>query len=64
MKVRARPLVLRTFRYGNLFKSSSDNQDRTELVMLITPRLIEDLDDWQVMIGDFQQGLEYLNFKN
>ncbi len=49
---------------GNLFKSSSDSQDRTELVMLITPRLIEDLDDWQVMISDFQQGLEYLNFKN
>jgi len=49
---------------GNLFRASSDNQDRTELVMLITPRLIEDLDEWQVMMSDFAQGMEYLNFKN
>ena len=49
---------------GNLFKSSSDSQDRTELVMLITPRLIEDLDEWQVMKSDFQQGMKYLNFSN
>ena len=32
--------------------------------MLITPRLIEDLDEWQVMMSDFQQGMNYLNFKN
>jgi general secretion pathway protein D len=49
---------------GNLFKSSSDNQDRTELVMLITPRLIENLDEWEVMKSDFQQGMQYLNFQN
>lgn len=49
---------------GNLFKSASDNQDRTELVMLITPRLIEDLDQWQVIMSDFQQGLKYLYFDN
>ena len=49
---------------GNLFKSSSDSQDRTELVMLITPRLIENLDEWQIMMSDFQQGMNYLNFQN
>ena len=49
---------------GNLFKASSDLQDRTELVMLITPRLLEDLDQWQVMKSDFQQGLKYLYFEN
>jgi general secretion pathway protein D len=49
---------------GNLFKSASDSQDRTELVMLITPRLIEDLDEWQVLMSDLQQGMNYLNFNN
>lgn len=49
---------------GNLFKAANDSQDRTELVMLITPRLIEDLDEWQVMRNDFQEGLKHLNFDN
>jgi general secretion pathway protein D len=47
---------------GNLFKATNDSQDRTELVMLITPRLLEDLDDWQVMKSDLKKGLKYLNF--
>lgn len=47
---------------GNLFKSSSDSQDRTELVMLITPKLIENLDQWQIVMSDFKQGLKYLYF--
>jgi general secretion pathway protein D len=49
---------------GNLFKAASNNKDRTELVMLITPRVIEELDEWQVMMSDFQQGMEYLYFEN
>jgi len=49
---------------GNLFKAASDRSDRTELVMLITPRLLEDLDEWEVMKSDFQQGLKYLYFEN
>lgn len=49
---------------GNLFKSASDNQDRTELVMLITPKVIEDLDQWDVLMNDFQQGLKFLYFND
>jgi len=48
---------------GNLFKASSDSSDRTELVMLITPRIIEDLDQWDGVMDDFRGGLRYLDLK-
>ena len=47
---------------GNLFKSKSDSRDRTELVMLITPKVLNNLDEWDVILNDFQEGLKYLSF--
>ena len=48
---------------GELFKSTSDNTDRTELVMMITPRVIENLSEWDDVITDFRQGMSFLKFE-
>jgi general secretion pathway protein D len=48
---------------GGLFKSKSDSVDRTELVMLITPRVLETLDEWDDIIEDFRSGLNYLKLE-
>jgi general secretion pathway protein D len=45
---------------GNLFKSSGDSVNRTELIMLITPKVIDRTDQWQELTESFKQGLEYL----
>jgi len=47
---------------GVLFKSNGDSNNRTELVMLITPRVIDRTDQWQQLTESFKQGLEYLHF--
>ena len=47
---------------GNLFKSGGDGGDRTELVMLITPRVLDDIGEWDSVKDDFRKGLKYLNF--
>ena len=45
---------------GNLFKSESDSGNRTELIMLITPRVIVNLDEWELIKEDFKDGLKYM----
>ena len=45
---------------GNLFKSRSNTKDRTELVMLITPRILENPSGWAPVMDEFQQGLMYM----
>lgn len=45
---------------GNLFKAKSKNNDRTELIMLVTPRIVDDLDQWDSVLDDFRQALIYL----
>lgn len=47
---------------GNLFKYKSDDKTKTELVMLITPRIIQRSDEWQEIKHKFQSGFEVLNF--
>jgi general secretion pathway protein D len=42
---------------GGLFKSSGKSTSRTELIMLITPRVIESLESWESVITDFRDGL-------
>lgn len=46
---------------GNLFKSNSESFSKTELVMLITPRVIDRTDQWQELTESFKQGLQFLN---
>ena len=46
---------------GGLFKSDSSNSDRTELVMLITPRVMEQLSEWDRIREAFNERLRYLD---
>jgi len=46
---------------GGLFKSDSNNSDRTELVMLITPRVLSELSEWALIRQAFGERLKYLN---
>lgn len=46
---------------GNLFKANSVSSNRTELVILITPRVLDDLLDWEPLIEGFKDGLRFLN---
>jgi len=46
---------------GYLFKSGGDNITRTELIMLITPKVIDRTDQWDDLTESFKQGLDYLS---
>jgi len=45
---------------GSLFKSASDSTDRTELIMLITPKVLNDLSELQLTRDAFADQLKYL----
>ena len=45
---------------GHLFQAESQSKDRTELIMLITPRVIQDTSGWEPLMKNFRQGLKYL----
>ena len=49
---------------GNLFKSKANTRARTELIMLITPKVMADLSEWGPLVDDFKRGLKYLNIQN
>lgn len=46
---------------GGLFKADSRSSDRTELVMLVTPKVLDDLSSWDRVIQDFSKALRYLD---
>jgi general secretion pathway protein D len=45
---------------GKLFESRSKSREKTELVLLITPRVIEDPSEWSAIRNGLQDGLENL----
>lgn len=47
---------------GHLFRSDSDNSDKTELVILVTPRIISNRSDWKMVKDGFAKGLENIKF--
>ncbi|SEK46897.1 general secretion pathway protein D [Colwellia chukchiensis] len=47
---------------GALFQASGDSNNRTELVMLITPKVIDRTDQWQELTESFKQKMEYIGF--
>ncbi|WP_448246070.1 secretin N-terminal domain-containing protein [Thalassotalea agariperforans] len=47
---------------GHLFKATGDSSNRTELIMLITPKVIDRTDQWEELTESFKQGLDYLTF--
>jgi general secretion pathway protein D len=42
---------------GNLFKSSDDQYNKTELVLMVTPRVISRTDQWDGMMSTFKEKL-------
>ena len=55
------PLLSKIPVLGNLFKVNARASDRTELVMLVTPRVIDDLAGWDAVLQDFSKALLYLH---
>ena len=49
---------------GWLFKSEGDSGSRTELVMLITARIMDDLDAWSELEKQFSDGLKFLDYSD
>lgn len=47
---------------GHLFRTDSDNQDKTELVVLVTPKIVHNLEDWNRVKSSFLSGLENVSF--
>ncbi len=43
---------------GRFFRTTTDTTERTELIMMITPRVIRNRDDTRVVTADFKAGLE------
>ena len=46
---------------GWLFKAEGNSGTRTELVMLITARILDDLNEWEAIEQQFSDGLRYLD---
>lgn len=46
---------------GWLFKAEGNSGTRTELVMLITARILDDLNEWEAIEKQFSDGLRYLD---
>jgi len=47
---------------GNLFKSATENRDKTELVILLTPKIINGGDQWNEIKNKFRKGLDNIEF--
>jgi general secretion pathway protein D len=47
---------------GYLFSAEGDSTVRTELIMLITPQVIDRTDQWDALTDSFKQGLQYVEF--
>lgn len=47
---------------GHLFRSDSGSGDKTELVVLVTPKIINDVSEWERVQSSFIQGLENIKF--
>jgi general secretion pathway protein D len=47
---------------GHLFRSDSESTDKTELVVLVTPRIISSADEWQRIQQSFIKELENIKF--
>jgi general secretion pathway protein D len=55
------PLLNKIPLLGGLFESNAKSTDRTELIMLITPRVIASLDNWDAVMSDFREGLRFMS---
>lgn len=49
---------------GWLFRSEGDSGTRTELVMFVTARIMDDLDAWNELEKQFSDGLKFLDYSS
>jgi len=54
------PWVSRLPGVGALFRSDGQKNEKTELVLLITPRIIDSPDEWDSIRGGLERALKYL----
>lgn len=47
---------------GHLFRNDSESTDKTELVVLVTPRIVSNAQEWQRIQQSFMKGLENIKF--
>lgn len=47
---------------GHLFRTDSSSSDKTELVILVTPKIVQNAEDWQRVKDSFIKGLENIAF--
>jgi len=47
---------------GHLFRSDSDSSDKTELVILVTPKIIDSVEEWDRIQKSFMLGLDNIKF--
>lgn len=47
---------------GHLFRTDTEETDKTELVILVTPRIISNDSDWKMIKDGFAKGLENIKF--
>ena len=49
---------------GRLFRAQADVTDRTELIMLITPRVLDDVSGWEPIMEDFKRTLTFMKVQD
>jgi general secretion pathway protein D len=48
---------------GHLFRSDANSSDKTELVILVTPKIISDTSDWGRIQNSFIKALDNISFE-
>lgn len=48
---------------GNVFKGENNSSTKTELVMIVTPKVIESSEHWDKIISDFENGLQNIKIE-
>jgi general secretion pathway protein D len=56
------PVLSRIPGIGALFRSDSKRREKTELILLITPRVIDDPNEWDSLRGGLEEALEFVRF--
>lgn len=49
---------------GKAFKSESDSTEKTELVMIVTPKVIRSSDEWDKLLTEFSESLETIKLRH
>lgn len=49
---------------GHLFKGNNSSSDKTELVILVTARVLDNTDEWDDILQQFQGGLDGIKLNN